>query len=273
MTETAAMADIVLPATMFLEHDDLYKAGGHTHLQATRGLVTPFAECRSNQWVLGQIARRLGFIHSGFEMNARELVDDCLTRSGLPDEATLYRQHWLDCDPGFETGNFLNGFETPDRRFHFKPDWSRVGADFAEMPSLPDYMPVANEADADHPFRLVAAPARQFLNTSFTETETSRRAEMRPTLMLRADDAEALGIDNGDLLEVGNRLGEIRLHAKIFDGMRTGVVIAESIWPNRAFVGGLGINTLVSAEPGPPNGGAIYHDTAVWIRPAKDDES
>ena len=52
MTETAAMADIVLPATMFLEHDDLYQAGGHSHVQATRALVQPFAETRSNHWVL-----------------------------------------------------------------------------------------------------------------------------------------------------------------------------------------------------------------------------
>lgn len=268
MTETAAMADIVLPATMFLEHDDLYQAGGHTHLQATRAVVEAHAECRSNQWVLGQIAERLGYRHPGFDMSARELIDDCLRRSGLPGEAELYRSHWLDCDPGFDTGNFLDGFETPDQRFHFSPDWSRVGDDFTGMPALPDYMPVANEADAMHPFRLVAAPARQFLNTSFTETPTSRHAESRPTLMLRRDDADGLGIGDGDLLRVGNRLGEVLLHAKIFDGMQRGVVIAESIWPNRAFVGGLGINTLVSAEPGPPNGGAIYHDTAVWIEAA-----
>ena len=268
MTETAAMADIVLPATMFLEHDDLYKAGGHSYLQATRGIVRPYAECRSNQWVLGQIAERLGYRHPGFEMNARGLIDDCLRRSGLPGEEELYRRRWLDCDPGFEKSNFLDGFETPDRRFHFSPDWSRVGKDFAGMPALPDYMPVANEADGAHPFRLVAAPARQFLNTSFTETPTSQRAETRPTLMICQGDADRLGIGDGELLRVGNRLGEVFLHAIVFDGMQQGVVIAESIWPNRAFVGGLGINTLVSAEPGPPNGGAIYHDTAVWIEAA-----
>ena len=48
--------------------------------------------------------------------------------------------------------------------------------------------------------------------------------------------------------------------------MQPGVVIIESIWPNHAFIEGLGVNALVSAEPGLPNGGAIYHDTAVWLR-------
>ena len=52
-----------------------------------------------------------------------------------------------------------------------------------------------------------------------------------------------------------------------FDGLQPGVVVIESIWPNRDFDEGLGVNALVSAEPGKPNGGAIYHDTAVWIKP------
>jgi hypothetical protein len=47
------------------------------------------------------------------------------------------------------------------------------------------------------------------------------------------------------------------------------VVIVEGVWPNRHFVNGLGINALTSAEPGYPNGGAVFHDTAVWIRRAQ----
>ncbi len=266
MTETAALADIVLPATMFLEHDDFYQAGGHTHVQATRALVTAFAECRSNHWVLKQIAQRLGFSHGGFDLEPRALIDQSLRASGLPDEATLYRDHWVDCDRGFETSNFLDGFETPDRRFHFKPDWSRVGADFAAMPLLPDHMAVGNDIDDAHPFRLVAAPARQFLNTSFTETRSSQAAEKRPTLLLCCQDASRLGIVDGARVRVGNRLATILLHASLFDGMQPGVVVIESIWPNKAFVEGLGVNALVSAEPGKPNGGAIFHDTAVWIK-------
>ncbi len=268
MTETAAMADIVLPATMFLEHDDFYQAGGHTHLQVTRAQVRAYAECRSNHRVLAQIAQRMGYRHEGFETGERELIDQSLRQSGLGDEETLYAERWHDCDPGFETGNFLDGFATPDRRFHFQPDWSRVGPDFETMPQLPDFMAPANETDACHPFRLVAAPARQFLNTSFTESKTSRAAEKRPTLLINPDDAARLGLDDGALARVGNRLAEIRLHARLFDGLLPGVVVIESIWPNHAYLDGLGVNALVSAEPGPPNGGAIFHDTAVWIEAA-----
>ena len=267
MTETAAMADIVLPATMFLEHGDFYQAGGHTHVQVTRPLVKAFEECRSNHWVLGQLARRLGFTHPGFERDPRELIDASLLASGLPGEETAYRERWIDCARGFEGDNFIDGFETPNRRFHFSPDWRRVGREIAGMPLLPDHIPVANEPDAAHPFRLVAAPARQFLNTSFTESPTSRAAEKRPTLLIRGDDARALGVGDGDIVRIGNELADLLIHAKLFDGMQRGVVVVESIWPNADFIEGLGINALVSAEPGIPDGGAIFHDTAIWVRP------
>jgi len=56
------------------------------------------------------------------------------------------------------------------------------------------------------------------------------------------------------------------LHAT-FDGLQRGVIVVESIWPNSAFEGGIGINSLVGADPGAPNGGAACHDNAVWVRP------
>ncbi|MFT5218179.1 MAG: anaerobic selenocysteine-containing dehydrogenase [Gammaproteobacteria bacterium] len=265
-TETAAMADIILPATMFLEHDDFYQASGHTHLQVTRKLIEPFAQCRSNHWLLQQLAKRMGVSHPGFDADARELIDQSLKTTGLPGEAELFSQHWLDMAEDFESTNFLTGFHTPNKRFHFKPDWSRVGPDATAMPVLPDHMPVMNAADAEHPFRLVAAPARQFLNTSFSETATSQKAEDRPTLLIKPEDAKSLAITDGQVVRIGNSLADILLHAKYFDGLQSGVVVVESIWPNYHFIEGLGINALVSAEPGKPNGGAIFHDTAVWIR-------
>ena len=58
------------------------------------------------------------------------------------------------------------------------------------------------------------------------------------------------------------------LHARYFEGLTENTVIVESVWPNHAFPEGIGINTLISAEPAAPVGGAVFHDTAVWIRPA-----
>ena len=268
MTETAAMADIVLPATMFLEHDDMYVANGHSHFQVTRKVIEPLGECRSNHQVICALASRLGAEHPGFAMSEWEIMDATLEASNLPSAAAIHEQHWIDRAPTFETGHFLDGFAWEDKKFHFKPDWSRVGADPEPMPVLPDHMDNIDTADDAHPYRLIAAPARQFLNTSFTETPTSRKREGRPTAKIHPADCAAIGVANGDRVRLGNRLGSVVVHIEPFDGLQRGVVVVESIWPNAAFEEGIGINTLVSADPGPPRGGAVFHDTAIWIRPA-----
>jgi anaerobic selenocysteine-containing dehydrogenase len=268
MTDTAKMADIVLPATTFLEHDDIYTAGGHTHLQLARPVVEPYAEARPNHYVICELARRLGAHHRGFQMTEREIIEETLRLSGKPSTAAFDQGRWLDCAPPFEEGHFLKGFGHADGKFRFKPDWKAVGVDHAKMPVLPDHAELIDSADEAHPFRMVAAPARQFLNSTFTETPGSRARESRPTVMIHPTDSARLAIAEGDRLRLGNRRGSIVIHARIFDGLQPGVVVVESIWPNGAFEEGIGVNALTSADAGPPKGGAVFHDTAIWIRKA-----
>src|SRR3546814_10791513 len=95
------MADIVLPATTFLEHDDIYVASGHTYLQVTKAVIEPLADCRSNHEVLCGLAGRLGATHPGFEMTAWEIIDATYKASGLPVAETVYHAHWHDCAKSF----------------------------------------------------------------------------------------------------------------------------------------------------------------------------
>ncbi len=267
MTETAALADVVLPATTFLEHDDIYLGGGHTFLLVVRAVIEPYAESRANDVMMRDLARRLGAEHPGFEMTAWELIDETLRASGLPDAATIAETGWLDCAVDFGEAHFLTGFATPSRRFRFAPDWAALGIYDADLPALPDQWEVTEDGDDDHPFRLVTAPAHDFLNTSFTETETSRRKQGRPTVLVHPDDCADLGLADGAPVRLGNRRGAVTVHARAFPGLQRGVVVVESIWPGAAFPEGVGINALVGADPIPPAGGAAFHDCAVWMQP------
>ncbi len=266
MTETAKLADVVLPATMFLEHDDLYGAGGHTHLQVGPKLVEPPGECRSNHEVIQGLAARLGARHRGFGMTAMEIVDETLRASGWPGAPEVIARKWVDAADTFERSHFLTGFGHAGGKFRFAPDWQALGPRGTGMPELPDQWDATDGATAAHPFRLVAAPARNFLNTSFTETPTSRKREGRPVAMVQADDASRLGIEAGGRVVLGNRQGEVVLDVRIVTGQQPGTVVVESVWPNADFAGGMGINVLTSDEPAAPNGGAVFHDTAVWMR-------
>ena len=266
MTETAALADVVLPATMFMEHDDLYGGGGHTFIQVGPKLIDPPGECRSNHEVLQGLALRLGAEHPGFGMTALEMVDATLRASGWPGAAEVIERRWVDAAGSFEQSHFLDGFGFADKRFRFSPDWAAIGPGHAGMPHLPDHWAVTDSAGAERPFRLVAAPARQFLNTSFTETASSRKREGRPTALIHPEDAARLGIEDGGRVLLGNAQGEVSVRARIIEGAQPGVVVVESVWPNADFEGGMGINALTSDAPAAPNGGAVFHDTAVWMR-------
>ncbi|MCC4247043.1 molybdopterin-containing oxidoreductase family protein [Stappia indica] len=273
MTETAKMADVVLPATQFLEHDDVYKGGGHQYILLGPKLAEAPGETRENLYVLNEIARRVGAAeHPGFGMSAREHIDWMLKASGFGSLEEIERDRWVDCQPNFRKAHYLDGFNWPDGKFRFKPEWTAVLAPndgpmgpFADMPTLPDHWAVNEAANEEHPFRLATSPARSFLNSTFNETASSRDKEGRPDLMIGPKDAERLGIADGDRIRIGNRRGAVILHARLTEGLKPGVVVAEGIWPNDAYPDGRGINTLTGADAVAPYGGAAFHDTAVWV--------
>ena len=272
MTETAEVADIVLPATMFLEHDDLYQGGGHQHVLLGPKIVEPLEGCRNNHEVVCALARRVGAEHPGFAMSERELIDRTLRDSGWGDLENLARERWIDCQPPFREAHYLDGFAHADGKYHFSPDWSALkphgfGPADVVLPSLPDYWPSIEEANAEMPYRLVTAPSRHYLNSTFNETPTSIRREQRPSAMIHPEDAHELGVTDGAMIRLGNPRGELKISTQVFDGVQRGVVIVESIWPNSAFEDGKGINVLTGADRVAPVGGAAFHDNRIWIRP------
>jgi anaerobic selenocysteine-containing dehydrogenase len=273
MTETAAMADIVLPATTFLENDDMYTAGAHTFLQMHRAVVPPHAECRSNHEVHCGLAKRLGAEHRGFAMTAFEIIAATLKASGLPGPEEFVEGTWLDCAQPFETAHFLDGFGHLDKKFHFRANWASMtgpmgGRDLGALPEFPDHVAILDDGDPERPFRMVPAPSRSFLNTSFNNTPSGVAREGRPSALVHPEALAGLGLADGDRIRIGNAKGSVVVQARAFDGLQKRVVIVEGVWPNAAFEEGIGINLLTSADPAPPQGGAVFHDTSVWLRPA-----
>ncbi|MDX0447579.1 molybdopterin-dependent oxidoreductase [Sinorhizobium medicae] len=280
MTDTAQLADIVLPATMFLEHDDLYRGGGHQHILLGPKVVEPPPTVRTNLFVIEELAKRLGVADCpGFGLTERQHIDRLLANYGIGYDGMKERK-WLDCQPNFDEAHFLDGFGHPDGRFRFKADWTGTPAPnrppkamgpqgpHGKLPEFPDHVDLIEVADERHPFRLATSPARSFLNSTFAETPSSIQKEGRPEVMIHAEDAAELGVAEGDVVRLGNGRGEIRLHAKIGGGARRGVVVAEGLWPNSAHLDGEGINVLTGADAVAPYGGAAFHDNRVWMRRA-----
>ncbi|MEX3008252.1 molybdopterin oxidoreductase family protein [Hoeflea sp. TYP-13] len=279
MTETAQLADIVLPATMFLEHDDIYRGGGHQFVVLGPKLIEPPLGPEPNLFVINELAKRLGVPDPEvFEPDATALIDGMLRKSGHGDIESLRENRWIDCQPDFETSHFVRGFAWPDGKFRFRLDWQDAAAPsrpprsmgpqgpYEALPEFPDHVDLIEAADEKHPFRLATSPARTFLNSTFTETVSSKEREGRPELLIGRDDALAHDVADGTLVTIGNERGSVRLHARLVDGLKPGVLVSEGLWPNQAFVDGEGINVLTGADSIAPFGGAAFHDNHVWLR-------
>lgn len=281
MTETAEVADIVLPATMFVEHDDVYRGGGHSHILLGPKIVEPPETVRTNLFVIEELARRLGVAdRPGFGLSEYQHIDHMLKASGWPGYDTLKEERWFDCQPEFRKAHYLDGFGHADGRFRFRPDWqngkspnkppANLGnlGPVAALPEFPDQVDLIEVADAAHPFRLATSPARNFLNSTFSETPTSREKEGRPEVMVNPADAARLAIADGDVVRLGNMRGTLRIHARVTDAVKPGVLVAEGLWPNKAHLDGEGINVLTGGDAVAPHGGAAFHDNKVWLEKA-----
>ena len=186
MTDTAKIADVVLPATMFLEHDDIYHGGGNQHIMLGPKLIDPPGECRSNHFVIEELAQRLGVAHAGLRPDrARASSTACCRSPAGATSTSSKRERWVDLQPPFETAHYLDGFGMAGRQVPLQAGladgavqaartaWAR----WRRLPALPDHWAMIEVADAEHPFRLATSPARNFLNSTFAETPVSLASE------------------------------------------------------------------------------------------------
>ena len=185
MTDTAKLADVVLPATMFLEHDDIYRGGGNQHIMLGPKLIDPPAGPRSNHAVIEELARRLGVGDlPGFGMTEREHIDYMLDKRGLGSFDDFAAERWADVQPDFRTSHFLNGFAHADGKFRFRPDWTGTAAPnrppksigiqgpVAALPTFPDHVGVIEEADAR-----ASVPPRHLAGALVPEFKLHRNAD------------------------------------------------------------------------------------------------
>ncbi|MCP4009090.1 MAG: molybdopterin-dependent oxidoreductase [Proteobacteria bacterium] len=268
MTETAKMADVLLPATTSMEHHDLYSSYGQVHLQLCEPVIEPYALCRSNHEVICELALRLGADDPGFKMDAKTMITQTLKDSGYPDYESLLAMKWLDCTEGVDM-QFVDGFAWPDGKFRFKADWSAVGSNHQGMPQWPGHWDVTLKTSVELPYRLTTPPARYFLNSSFTQSPCSLEKEGRPVVTIHTGDAEKSRVIDGQQVEIGNQLGAIKLHAEVSDTIRPGVLEVRGVWPGTAFKEKIGVNSLIGADAAQPSGGVAFHDAAVWLRQVK----
>jgi len=256
MTDTALYADLVLPATSSLEHDDLYRSYGHYCIQKAEAVIPPVGESKSNLEVFGLLARAMGFEEPFFGKTARELIQLLLSipsplRQGI-DEQALGEGRAVELkiktDPG-------GPFETPSGKIEILNP--------RESSPLPDYIPPYGGPGE---FRLMTAPSLYGLNSSFREQERLRRLEGGMFLLMNPQDAAEKKLSQGQRVLAFNELGEVPFILKVSSGVPRGVVVAEGVWWLAHCPGNRSVNALTSQRLTDKGAGSTFYDNTVDVR-------
>jgi anaerobic selenocysteine-containing dehydrogenase len=260
LTDTARYADIVLPATSSLEHADIYRAYGSYCIQRAAAVVPPVGMSKSNWEVFGLLANAMGFDEPFFRQTADELIDHLLERSRPRWEAVGLDPHSLADGRAVEvrlSAEARSAYRTPSGKIEILNP--------REPQPLPDFIPPYG---GDQPFRLMTAPARYGLNSSFRERDDLRRKEERALLQMNPADASAKGLADGDPAVAFNDLGEVMFTLRVTSGVPRGIVVAEGVWWLDQCLGARSVNALTSQRLTDQGGGSTFYDNTVDVRPA-----
>jgi anaerobic selenocysteine-containing dehydrogenase len=254
MTDTAEFADVLLPATTFLEHYDIAKGYGAYHLHLVQPAIAPVGESRPNQEVFRDLGVRLGLAPADEDAlgETGALMD---VTSKLPGDlgAAVLEQRAPAAPGDGRPVQFVDVHpKTPDGRVHLYPRGLEA------RDGLYHYTP--DPATAQYPLSLIS-PASP-------HTVSSTMGELRPSMArvkIHPDDAQPRSIGEGDPVRIFNELGEVHCEADVTPEVRPGTLsLAKGLWARSTFNGATS-NALVPDTLTDIAGGACFNDARVQI--------
>ncbi|KQW38589.1 molybdopterin-dependent oxidoreductase [Rhizobacter sp. Root404] len=261
MTDTADLADYVLPATTQLEHLDVHTSYGHTWVMLNEPAIAPVGESKPNTQIFRELAARMGFDEPCFADD-----DEALARAAFhaPVDFDALREHgWFKlpvADAPFAEGHFptADGRCIVDSKLHGVPDHVPNYEAVLSAPALARRFPLA----------MISPPARNFLNSSFVNVTSLRDIEGEPLLEIHAADAQGRGVVDGAMVQVFNDRGRYLCRARISPRARPGVVNGLGVWWRKLGAGGSNVNEVTHQQLTDIGRAPSFYDCLVEVRPA-----
>jgi len=258
LTDTALYADVLLPATTFLERDEMSRGYGAMVLQESRPVIAPVGESRPNHEVFADLTRRCGLGRAGDPESAAEMTEAILR--GSPSGASL-RESLDRSGIAFPHGNpvpvqFVDTFPlTEDRKIHLVPEELDREAPHGLYAFTPE------PKTAEYPLTLISPATDRTISSMLGELH----AEQVP-LELAPGDAADRGIGDGDEVRVFNELGEVRCLARVSPSLRAGVVmLPKGTWSHNT-LSGTGATALAPDTLSDLGRGACFNDARAEVQ-------
>ncbi|RMH86246.1 MAG: molybdopterin oxidoreductase family protein [Calditrichaeota bacterium] len=255
MTDTALYADILLPATTFLEQQEIKKSYGSYVVGGVQPVIDPPGEAKPNEEVFAMLGRAMGWEDPPFHWDTETLMQKtahALLLNGKKGDGSIFACG--RCQPirfGKSTPVQMRGVKprTPDGKIHLTP------------PSLgnPPYQfkPVTSRK---YPLAMISPATSKMISSTLGEFNYPRL-----TVTLNPEDAAARNIGNGDRVRVFNQLGEVQGVARISGNVRPGVVvIPKGAW-RKASLNRQTATALCPSTLNPVGGGACFNDARVEV--------
>ncbi|MFT4769609.1 MAG: anaerobic selenocysteine-containing dehydrogenase [Glaciecola sp.] len=255
MTDSMACADLVLPAPSHFEYGDVYQAYGHRYLQRSRPVLPLQGDAISNMELFRRLAKQFGFEEPAFHDSDDTMIDQAFAAvdSSIGEQADGAA---LDMTPFAEPAMLRGGeFTTPTGRIELFSEnmKSHCGQ------GLPVYLEMPDKRS----FVLVTPASEERINSTFGGLAHQQRDL---ACEIHSDDAQAQGINNGDVIELYNERATVRLPARVSDDVRPGTLyIPKGAWIDGSPTG-FTANALLPGHQEAAIGGACYYDCAVDIR-------
>lgn len=258
MTDTADLADYVLPATTQLEHLDVHTSYGHTYAVFNEPAIAPLGEAKPNTQIFRELAAHMGFTEPCFGES-----DESIARQALKgvDFDTLRSVGWVKLpipDAPFAEG----GFNTPSGKCMIDAPGLGVPDHVANYESVQS----APQLARSYPLAMISPPARNFLNSSFVNVQSLRDIEGEPVLEMHADDAAVRGLQGGEMVRVFNQRGEYRCRLQVSPRARPGVVNGLGIWWRKLGPNGTNVNEVTHQQLTDLGRAPAFYDCLVDVR-------
>lgn len=257
MTDTARYADIVLPATTSLEHEDIYYSYGQYVIQRGKQIIPPVGESKSNWQTAQLLAEAMGLDDEFFRQSETELVEKLIASTAKAWPLPVDQEKLVQSEP----------VELPlpaDYKLDFRTPSGKIEILNPSLDAqLPDYLPPHLEADKEE-FILINSPDARILDSSFNEREELTKGNIM-LLLLNHKDGKNLQLQDGDTVIAENTQGQAEFTVKLSERVQAGTVVSEGVWWREHTAAG-NTNLLTHQRTTDWAEGSTFYDVKVNLR-------